>query len=81
MAGEIEQQPGKKKKRPLLGKKVRNWIAAIISILVLIVVFQNTSSVEVRVLFWRWPMPQVVLMLLIFLCGTLLGYVIRRKEK
>jgi len=78
MARETEKKNSKKK--PLIGRKAKMRIGIALALLVGIVVFQNRKAVEVKVFFWDRPMPLVILLLLVFLSGMLLGYVLRLKR-
>lgn len=46
----------------------------VVAILVLIVLFQNTNVVKVRLLFWSFEMSQVILILLLLIVGFVLGF-------
>lgn len=46
----------------------------VVAILVLIVLFQNTNVVKVRLLFWGFEMSQVILILLLLIVGFVLGF-------
>jgi uncharacterized integral membrane protein len=50
-------------------------------VLVLIVVFQNTAVVSVRLLFWRIDMSLVILVLLSLLVGMLIGLIASRQTQ
>jgi putative membrane protein len=57
---------------------MKNWRAVIIiviSLLVLIVVLQNTQSVETKFLFITVSMPRALLLFLTFLFGFIVGAV------
>lgn len=80
MAGENEKTKNSVKKNTWIPKKVKTWVAVILSLVVFILVIQNTQTVVVSILFWNRPMPLVVLILFVFLIGMLVGYVLRRKR-
>lgn len=64
--------------------RVRIWLLAIVAVLVLIVVLQNTESVETRILFMTVSMPRAVLLFVTLLIGFVLGLVAaswRRRER
>ncbi len=54
-------------------KRFRLIFAAIITVLVLIVVLQNTESVETKLLFMSFSMPRALLLFVTFLCGGVTG--------
>lgn len=54
-------------------KRFRLILAAIISLLVLIVVLQNTESVETKLLFMSFSMPRALLLIITFLGGGVAG--------
>jgi uncharacterized integral membrane protein len=57
---------------------MKNWRAVVIiviSLLVLIVVLQNTKSVETKFLFITVSMPRALLLFLTFLFGFIVGAV------
>jgi uncharacterized integral membrane protein len=57
---------------------MKNWravIVIVISLLVLIVVLQNTQSVETKFLFITIGMPRALLLFLTFLFGFIVGAV------
>ena len=67
---------------------MKNWRAVVIiviSLLVLIVVLQNTKSVETKFLFVTVAMPRALLLFLTFLFGFIVGAVsilgLAKKEK
>ncbi|MEX0886363.1 MAG: lipopolysaccharide assembly protein LapA domain-containing protein [Phycisphaeraceae bacterium] len=46
---------------------------AIVALLVLIVIIQNTEHVDTHVLFWEFNMPRVVLLFLTLVVGFAMG--------
>ena len=48
-------------------------VAGVAALLVLIVIIQNTATVETNFLFWTFPMPRVVLLFLAMVIGFALG--------
>lgn len=56
-------------------KKARPILAAVLAILVLVVVLQNTESVETKLLFATVEMPRALLLLVTMLVGVVLGLV------
>ena len=66
-------------------KHAKLIIAAIIAILVIIVVLQNTQAVETKLLFMEVSMPRAMLLIVTLLIGFVLGLIaasaIRRKRE
>ena len=67
-------------------KKAKIIIILIISLLALVVFLQNTETVETRLLFATIAMPRVLLLILTFITGFIVGlitasYVLRRPHK
>jgi uncharacterized integral membrane protein len=48
-------------------------IGAVIAILALVLIFQNTHNVQVHVLFWHIDKPLWILLVLIFAAGFVVG--------
>ncbi len=63
--------------------KIKIAAAAVVAILAIIVIFQNTEVVETRLLFITVSMPRALLLIVTLLLGVLLGLMtavrIRRK--
>ena len=57
-------------------KRLRSLVFALVAVLVIIVVLQNTQSVETRILFVNLSMPRAVLLCVTLLVGVVLGLVI-----
>ncbi len=66
-----------------LTKRIKIAVAAVVAILAIIVIFQNTEVVETRLLFITVSMPRALLLIVTLLLGVLLGLMtavrIRRK--
>jgi uncharacterized integral membrane protein len=56
----------------------KNIIFAILVVLVLVFVIQNTQVVEVRFLFWEVSMSRALMLLGTFLVGIIAGWLARR---
>ena len=54
-------------------KKFKIITIAVVSVLVLIVILQNTQSVETKLLFVKITMPRAFLLMLTFLFGFIAG--------
>ncbi len=63
--------------------KIKVAVAAVVAVLAIIVIFQNTEVVETRLLFVTVGMPRALLLIVTLLLGVLLGLMaairIRRK--
>jgi uncharacterized integral membrane protein len=59
-------------------KKPKVWVPAIVVLLFLIVLFQNTDVVTLRVLFWDVSMSQVILIPLVLVIGFAAGFVVAK---
>ncbi len=66
-----------------LTNKIKIAVAAVVAILAIIVIFQNTEVVETRLLFITVGMPRALLLIVTLLLGWVLGLMtvvrIRRK--
>ena len=67
-------------------KKVKVIGIILVSILALIIFLQNTESVETKLLFMTVTMPRVLLLILTFIAGFIVGlvtasYILRKSEK
>ncbi len=66
-----------------LTNRIKIAVAAVVAILAIIVIFQNTEVVETRLLFVTVDMPRALLLIVTLLLGVLLGLMaairIRRK--
>lgn len=75
---------GLPRKKRIDPKAVKNFGIAISLVIVLIVVLQNTQSVETRVLFFSFTMPRALLLAITLvvgiIAGLLMGSRFRRKE-
>ncbi len=56
-------------------KKWKLWCALALAVLVLIVVLQNTDSVETQILWITVSMPRVLLLLIMTLVGVVIGMI------
>jgi uncharacterized integral membrane protein len=54
-------------------KKIKTIVIALVLLLVLIIVLQNTQSVETKLLFAKVTMPRAFLLMLTFLFGFVAG--------
>ncbi len=48
---------------------------AVLSVLILIVILQNTESVQTKILFFTLEMPRVLLLLAVFVGGFIVGLI------
>ncbi|MHC4114274.1 MAG: lipopolysaccharide assembly protein LapA domain-containing protein [Planctomycetota bacterium] len=56
-------------------KKMKNIITLVISLLIVIIVLQNTQSVETELLFMKVTMPRALLLFITLLVGFVVGIV------
>jgi len=55
--------------------RVRTVVAAVLVVLALTFVFQNTESKSIRFLFWQTSMPAWIWLLVVFVVGAAVGSV------
>lgn len=61
-------------------------VISILFLLFAILAAQNTTTTELKILFWNLPVPLIVLIVVIFILGLVIGIIIssvyeRRKKK
>ena len=56
-------------------KKGKILLMAVLALLAIIVVFQNTEAVETKLLFMTVTMPRAMLLIVVLLAGFILGLV------
>lgn len=61
-------------------KSPKNIALAVIVLLVIIVVFQNTAVVDTRILFVTISMPRALLLCVTLLIGVLVGWLVGRRR-
>jgi uncharacterized integral membrane protein len=61
--------------------KTKIWIVAVLLVLLIIILFQNTQEVIFRIYFWKISMSQVILVPLSVLIGVLFGYYLAKTRK
>jgi uncharacterized integral membrane protein len=61
-----------------VGSSVRWGLLALAVVVVLVLIFQNTEIVTVKVLFWEFAMSRMILILLAVACGFVGGWVVAR---
>ena len=66
-------------------KKPKFIITLIVTVIVLILVLQNTEPVDTQILLWDFPMSRALLLIITFLIGFTVGavsfrYLTRRKH-
>ncbi|MBN2181449.1 MAG: LapA family protein [Sedimentisphaerales bacterium] len=64
-------------------KKFKIILIAVVLLLVLVVILQNTDPVNTKFLFWSFPLPRALLLFLTFMFGFIAGLlaVIRFERK
>ena len=60
-----------------LATRLRYGALAVVALLVLIIVAQNTESVQTNLLFFSITLPRAVLLFSTFLIGFVLGWLVR----
>ena len=60
---------------------MKNIVLAILAVLLLIVVLQNTQTVETKLLWMSFRMPRALLLFITLLMGTILGLLIGERSK
>jgi putative membrane protein len=50
--------------------------AAVLVVLFLILLIQNTQAVSLKIYFWEMSMPQIILITVVLLIGFIAGYVV-----
>jgi uncharacterized integral membrane protein len=53
-------------------------VVSVLALLLIIVVVQNSQVVEITLLFWRFEMSRVILILLTTMAGFICGYLVAR---
>lgn len=56
--------------------KIRNIIIVLLVVLAIIVIFQNTQAVETKLLFVTVTMPRALLLMVTFLVGLAVGFIL-----
>ena len=56
---------------------MKRIVLVVVTVLVLLFVLQNIQMAELRFLIWRIAMPQALLIIFIFACGILTGWLLR----
>ena len=51
-------------------------IGVILGIFILIFIFQNTTVVDIQLLFWRISMSRALVVLIVFAVGMILGWIL-----
>ncbi len=59
--------------------KPKTVVILVVSTLFLIILFQNTEVVSLRLLFWKISMSGIILLPLIMVVGFIIGYFVSRK--
>ena len=57
-----------------MNKNTRGIITIILLILTAVIIFQNTVLVNFKLLFWGFESSLIILLLLVFLIGLIIGY-------
>ena len=62
-------------------KKAKHITAAILLVLIAIVVFQNTETVQTKILFATLSMPRAVLLFVTLTIGIIIGFILGSRRK
>ena len=66
-------------------KKARVAVAAILTVLVIVIAFQNTGMVTIQLLFWNLALSRILVLLVTFVLGALAGilggYLLRARRR
>jgi len=60
---------------------MKNIVLAVLASLALIVVLQNTETVETRILWMSFRMPRALLLLVAVLVGVIVGLLVGERQK
>jgi uncharacterized integral membrane protein len=77
---EAEKEVQEKRVKNGQRHKIKLWLAVVLSVIVFVLVVQNTQAVTVSVLFWNLQVSLIILIPFVFLVGLVVGYVLRRKR-
>lgn len=61
--------------------KTKLVIISVLLILTVVIVLQNTSPVNFKLLFWDFQASLIILLLLVFLIGMIIGFIIPKLFK
>ena len=64
-----------------MNKNTKLVITIILLILTAVIIFQNTVPVFLNILFWGFEASLIILLLLVFLIGLIIGYFMPKNEK
>ena len=70
----FERQLSLKSARGGLEMRLKTIAIIVLVVLCLIILAQNTAVTTVRLLFWSFPMSQIILVLFMLVAGFLTGY-------
>lgn len=59
----------------------RMVIAAVLAVLAIVFVFQNTDSAKLKIIFFTVEMPRWIAFLVLLLIGAVIGYLLRRSRE
>jgi len=64
-----------------MNKNTKMVITIILLILTAVIIFQNTVPVNLTFLFWGFEASLIILLLLVFLIGLIIGYFLPKNGK
>lgn len=61
-----------------MDNKTKLVVLIVLIILTAVIIYQNTDPVNLRILFWGFEASLIILLLLVFLIGIIIGYFLPR---
>ncbi len=63
--------------------KFKTGVILVLTVLFLIIIFQNTQVVSIRLLFWQLTMSRIIWLFIVMIIGFAMGYLLcaMRKSK
>jgi uncharacterized integral membrane protein len=57
-----------------MDKNTKLVISIVLLILAAVIIFQNTTLVDLKLLFWNFQASLIILLILVFIIGIIIGY-------
>ena len=64
-----------------MNKNTKLVLTIVLLILVVVIIIQNTDPVNLKLLFWGFEASLIILLVLIFLIGLIIGYILSKIVK
>jgi uncharacterized integral membrane protein len=64
-----------------MNKNTKLIITIILLVLTAVIIFQNTVPVNLKLLFWGFEASLIIILLLVFLIGLIIGYFMPKNGK